>query len=142
MNLHYIKADLLDIAKDKSKYIAHCISGDFTLGAGLAKVLNQEYNLTDRLNKQYTHFDNTNNAFLIDNIFNLVIKDKWKQTAEYSSLEKALEDMKLSLYYLDIKEIYIPKLGCGKEKLNWVDVENLIKKVFNNRDVDIYVCVK
>ena len=34
-------------------YLAHCISGDYALGAGIAKTFNEVYNMRYKLHKQY-----------------------------------------------------------------------------------------
>ena len=42
MRLTIVNQDILNLDMEKY-YIAHCISGDFTLGAGLAKKINDKY---------------------------------------------------------------------------------------------------
>ena len=47
-NIEERKLDILSLPE--GTYIAHCISGDFTLGAGLAKKLDEKYNPTKQYN--------------------------------------------------------------------------------------------
>lgn len=122
-------------------FIAHCISGDFTLGAGLAKKINDKYNMRDKLKDRFNYENGKYCSYLIDNIFNLVTKDSYKEKATYTGLRMSLEDMKLNLYYLNIKKIVIPKLGCGKDKLEWNVVEAMLHEIFDDLDLEIKVCV-
>ena len=62
-------------------YLAHCISGDYALGAGIAKQFVEIYNMRYKLHKNYPlpngeKFANVGQALLIDNAFNLVTKPK------------------------------------------------------------------
>lgn len=140
MNISIINKDILSL--DMNEYvIAHCISGDFTLGAGLAKKINEKYDMSNKLKEKFQYHPGQYGAYFIDGIFNLVTKDTYKDSATYEGLRKCLEDMKINLYYLDIKKIAIPKLGCGKDKLEWNVVECLLHEVFDDMDISIEVCV-
>ena len=37
-------------------------------------------------------------------------------------------------------KIAMPKIGSGLDRLNWQDVEQIIKDVFADTDVEILVC--
>ena len=37
-------------------------------------------------------------------------------------------------------KLAMPKIGCGLDNLNWQDVEQLIRKVFADTDIEILVC--
>lgn len=113
-------------------YIAHCISGDFSLGAGLAKAINENYNMVEKLNSFYIHSNNCWKALLVDNVFNLVVKNEIADKASYDSLKTTLYDMKKQMKYLKINKLAIPQLGCGKEGLKWIEVEKIIKEVFDD----------
>lgn len=126
-------------------YLAHCISGDFSLGAGLAEKMNETYDMRFKLHKQYPTLDpvnNVGNAFLIDNVFNLVDKPMYYHEARLKDLENALEDMKSYCIQFDIHKLAIPKLGCGKDKFKWEDVKGLIESIFEDVDIDIVVYVQ
>lgn len=121
-------------------YIAHCISGDFSLGAGLAKAINENYNMAEKLNFFYIHSFNCWKALLVDNVFNLVVKNEIAEKASYDSLKTTLYDMEKQMKYLKINKLAIPKLGCGKEGLVWTQVEKIIKEVFDTySDLEILV---
>jgi O-acetyl-ADP-ribose deacetylase (regulator of RNase III) len=39
----------------------------------------------------------------------------------------------------EVKEVALPKIGCGLDKLSWKKVRDVIVKVFTNTDIQIYV---
>jgi hypothetical protein len=123
-------------------YLAHCISADFALGAGIAKAFDSVYNMRFKLFRQYPDYEyQGGDALLIDNTFNLVTKQKCWHKPTYDSLREALEMMKEQLDFLGATKLAIPMLGCGLDKLQWAQVEDIIKDVFSDTDVDIVVCV-
>lgn len=120
-------------------YFAHCISGDFALGAGIAVQFNELYNMRKKL-KDTCESGNINNAILIDNVFNLVTKRKHYQKPTYPSLRKALEDMADQVEDLEIEKLAIPQIGCGLDKLEWDRVKEIIEEIFDDIDIEILVC--
>ena len=40
----------------------------------------------------------------------------------------------------DIETVYVPQLGCGKDRLNWDMVKSILKKLFD-KDKERHVCV-
>lgn len=123
-------------------YLAHCISADFALGAGIAKVFDGVYNMRFKLFRNYDNYEyNGGDALPVDNVFNLVTKRKCWHKPTYDSLREALEMMKEQLDFLGATKLAVPMLGCGLDRLQWAQVENIIKDVFADTDVDIVVCV-
>jgi hypothetical protein len=39
-----------------------------------------------------------------------------------------------------ITKLVMPKIGCGRDKLSWVMVSDMIAEVFDDTDVEILVC--
>jgi len=121
-------------------YFAHCISGDFALGAGIAVQFNELYNMRKKLKGIYDYTVTENCAILIDNVFNLVTKRKAYHKPTSDSLREALVDMAEQVVDLEIEKIAIPLLGCGLDKLSWNIVKEMIEEVFEDIDVEILVC--
>ncbi len=134
-----------DILRIKKGAIAHCITSDYSLGAGIAAKLESEYNIRREL-------ANTNSfgcyrypdclvVFRGDlAIFNLVTKkDRW-DTPSYENLEGALIMMKDDMAAHGITDIYVPQLGCGKDRLEWNKVKSLLQKLFKkDKDYNVHV---
>ena len=121
-------------------YFAHCISGDFALGAGIAVKFNELYNMRKKLKGLYDYTITDNCAILIDNVFNLVTKRRAFHKPTYESLREALEDMIETIETLEIEKIAMPRIGSGLDKLSWDRVKEIIEEVFDEIDVEILIC--
>ena len=126
-------------------YLAHCISGDYALGAGIAKRFNSVYNMRYKLFRDYAipegeKFANVGRALLVDNVFNLVTKGRYFHKPTYDDLYDALVDMREHCDNFDIDKIAMPRIGCGLDRLNWDSVKDIIEDVFGDMDITILVC--
>ena len=126
-------------------YLAHCISGDYALGAGIAKDFDNIYDMRFKLHKKYPihdgkKFANVGRALLVDNVFNLVTKPLYFHKPRYNDLENALIDMQAECEMQHIKKLAMPRIGCGLDRLSWERVKELIEKVFADADIDIVIC--
>lgn len=142
MQLKVIKYDLFTI-DDPAYYFAHCISSDFALGAGIAVTFDKKYNMRFKLETNYPEVKANRivgDALLVDDVFNLVTKERYFDKPTYSSLVQSLMSMQRHVMNNDIKKLGMPKIGCGLDKLEWPKVEDLIRKVFEDTDVKITVC--
>jgi len=124
-------------------YLAHCISGDFALGAGVAVEFDKNYNMKAKLNKRYPldgKFGYVGHALLIDNVFNLVTKARCFHKPTYNDLYEALTDMHNQMEVLDITKVAMPLIGCGLDRLEWDRVKDIIEDVFEETDIEILIC--
>ena len=123
-------------------YLVHCISGDFALGAGIAKQFVKVYNMKEKLESRWDFIDkDENKAIIIDNVFNLITKRKYYQKPTYDSLREALEDMKEQANNLLITKLAMPKIGCGLDRLEWSRVKEILEEIFEDTDIEILVCI-
>lgn len=140
MILTYRKGDLFTMPREYC--LAHCISADFVLGAGIAKQFDRIYKMKFKLNNRYgdtSHIERIGKVFLIDNVFNLVTKKWYYDKPTYETLTRCLEEMKTMMIRSNITKLTIPKIGCGLDRLQWTVVEQIIKGVFTDTDVEIVV---
>lgn len=140
-----VKQDLFTVPKNY--ILVHCISADFTMGAGIAKEFTkrgvkdwlQNHSLiTDReVGKCVVTFET---GWVAE--FNLITKEKYWQKPTYDTLKTALEDSKrvCNLVERDGLKLAMPKIGCGLDKLKWDKVKQIIKEVFTDTDIEILVC--
>ena len=141
-----IKEEVMDLfTVPQGYYLAHCISGDYALGAGIAKQFVENYNMRFKLHKIFPipdgeKFANVGQALLVDNVFNLVTKARVFHKPTYESLYDTLLDMRVQCENLDISRLAIPLLGCGLDRLNWEQVKDIIEDVFDSTDIEILVC--
>lgn len=128
-------------AMPQGYYLAHCISADFTLGAGIAKAFDSAYNMRFKLFRAYDDYEyHGGDALLIDNVFNLVTKDNRYSKPTYESVREALEMMKEYLDFLGANKLAMPKIGSGRDRLEWKQVYDIICEVFEDMDIEIVIC--
>lgn len=144
MTINEINGDLFRVPQ--GYYLAHCISGDYALGAGIAKKFNAEYNMRFKLFRDYAIPDgeksaNVGRALLIDNVFNLVTKERCFHKPTYDTLYDTLVDMREQCEDFDITRLAMPLIGCGLDKLEWDKVKDVIEDVFENTNIEILICI-
>lgn len=138
------KRDLFTVPKDYA--LCHCISADFALGAGIAKLF-AERGVKNELIEIYCRDNWDGHGFALyteatawKKEYNLVTKALYYQKPTLKTLIEALEDMRGYLPLHGVKKIAMPKIGCGLDRLKWSDVENIIRELFAETDVEILVC--
>ena len=139
MYFHEEKMDLLSVPQ--GYMLAHCISGDFALGAGIAKQIDNAFNMREMLRRTYGEELVTKpGCFVAMNVYNLVTKTRFWHKPTLDSLHEALTDMRMYVVDDGVKKIAMPRIGCGLDKLDWEDVSQIIQEVFRDTDVEILVC--
>lgn len=139
MNITIEKKDLFTMSQ--GYYLAHCISADFRLGAGIAVAFDNVYNVRFKLNKQHPRYAfRGGDALLVDNVFNLVTKAKAFQKPTYESLREALEMMKEQIEFIGITKLAMPRIASGLDRLEWDKVYDIICEVFDDMDIEIVIC--
>ena len=139
MNINIEKRDLFTMPQ--GYYLAHCISADFALGAGIAKAFDSVYNMKFKLYRNYDNYEyHGGDSLPVDNVFNLVTKNKCWHKPTYESLREALEMMKEQMEFLDVDKLAIPWIGCGLDRLQKDQVYDIICEVFEDMDIEIVIC--
>lgn len=127
-------------------YLAHCISADFGMGRGIVVEFNRRFNMKNILTQKY--FPDSlikyqrNHGYCIreGKVLNLITKERYYNKPTLNSLKNALEDMKKICIREKILKIAMPKIGCGLDKLNWMDVKQLLFETFQDTGIEIFVC--
>lgn len=126
--------------------LAHCISADFALGAGIAKQFDDHFGLRKMLQLQYGDTDWWGLCgpvcLCCANVLNLVTKERFYQKPTFLSLYEALLDMKRLCLERGYYKIALPRIGCGLDRLSWGDVEAIIKHTFLDTDIEFLVCLR
>ena len=123
--------------------LCHCISSDFALGAGIAKIFAQmgvKKKLTETYPKQwqgrgYCLFTEVEKAI----VSNLVTKERYFHKPTLETLKQSLIDLREQAFSRKIKKLAMPKIGCGLDKLHWENVSEIIKEVFGDTDTEVLV---
>ena len=140
MQLKYTDKDLFTFPR--TYCLCHCISADFALGAGIARRFDEIYKMRFKLFNRYGEIPETartGQALRVDNVFNLVAKERYFHKPTYECLEQCFTDMKKQMQKLNVTKLAMPKIGCGLDKLDWNRVEHIIKNVFADTEIEIAV---
>ena len=137
--------DLFSVSEDY--YLAHCISADYALGAGIAVEFNKRFDMRRKLHEnapgywEYMKLYNLQGeCILIERVLNLVTKEKYFHKPTYKSMKQALNMMKLVCEANNITKVAMPIIGCGLDRLQWDKVFNIIIDVFKDTNIEILVC--
>ena len=124
---------------ERDIYLVHCISNDFALGAGIAKQIEIRYNIKQYLKDNFYQKEFIPRCILTKNIFNLVTKEFYWYKPTYKTLTSALIDLEFQVQELQIKELHMPKIGCGLDRLEWTKVKAIIEEIFQEDEIKIVV---
>lgn len=131
--------DILDVPK--KYFICHASSSDLDMSMGLAHVIDTTYDLTRAMEKKYdTDYINTGECYVVGNIITLIVKQSSSDKPYLGDVENALEDLRNQLEEQGILHIAFPRICCGNMGLKWNDVKSIIKRVFEDEDVEILIC--
>lgn len=132
-----------DVFNYKDCYYAHCISRDYALGAGIAVEFDKRYDMRNRLLKLAEEKPETldEKCIEVENVFNLITKEKYWRKPSYKSLRESLLEMREKISKdKNVKKLVMPKIGCGLDRLSWDKVESMVQEIFKNLDIEIVVC--
>lgn len=138
----------MDLFKSKRKVLVHCISQDCAMGAGIAKTFDKKfpnmrnallYELSENKIKYSVSIPYCEKDIVV---INMITKPRYFNKPTYSEFRKALIEVKYICLMNGYKEIGMPKIGCGLDKLSWKKVEKMIREIFDDTDIDILVCWK
>ena len=134
--MHYRQGDLLQSPSN----LAHCVSHDMVMGRGIAVEIANRFGRHD-INIAPKHGVAWK---IVDNryILYLITKDRYDD-------KPSLLDMKITLINLrwfcetrGIRQLSIPRIGCGLDRLSWTDVEKLIIEELDNHGIEITVYIE
>ncbi|XP_062871233.1 ADP-ribose glycohydrolase OARD1 isoform X1 [Trichomycterus rosablanca] len=120
--------------------LAHCISMDCKMGAGIAKIFKKKFKGVEELLEQKKEPGQCAVLKRDDRfVYYLVTKEKYNHKPTYRTLKQSLEAMKDHCVKNGVSRLSIPRIGCGLDKLCWNKVSLMIQDVFQNTDVVITV---
>ena len=135
------KQDLFTMGKQY--VLAHCVSTDCALGAGIAlefrkripempdslKVLNPDVGDAIR-------YDTRGGRVVV----NLFTKERAFHKPTLESLTASLISFRSVIREQGYTHVAIPEIGCGLDKLKWFEVRDRIQEVFKDDELEIVVC--
>ncbi|XP_054464504.1 ADP-ribose glycohydrolase OARD1 [Anoplopoma fimbria] len=136
--LDYVTGNLFSCPEDEA--LAHCISEDCRMGAGIAVLFKKKFKGVDELKGQGKL---TGECAVLKRdgrfVYYLITKKKASQKPTYVSLTQSLEDMKTHCVENGITRISMPRIGCGLDRLQWNKVSEILEQVFKHTNISITV---
>lgn len=137
---------------DKRVVIAHCISVDCAIGAGVALAIRKKHpNLKLACQQAVQSGYRCGTAFRFEDekgvVYNLFSKERVRQNCQtlpegvyYQQLEACLLHLRDQLLEHQEYFLALPKIGSGLDRANWNEVKRLIIWVFAETPIEIAFC--
>ncbi|MEF2245823.1 macro domain-containing protein [Paenibacillus sp. IITD108] len=138
MELVEIKRDLFTMPDEYC--LAHCISADAKMGAGIAVLFRKKFKLSSLQEKALRNELEVGKCYKVDRIINLITKSKYWHKPTYETLTAAVSSMKEICISESISKLAMPEIGCGLDKLQWGRVKEILKEEFKQLPIEIIVC--
>ena len=130
---------------DSPNSIVHCVSSDFAMRKGLAYAIACYYPALQQMRfyslksippgALVAYYDVSRRRF----VYNLVTKRRFFHKPTYDTLQLSLLALKQHILRHNLKEISIPRLGSGYDRLHWPTVSGLLYQVFANTNITINI---
>lgn len=144
-----IKEDLFKNKNDDNVIYIQCISADLAMGAGIATKFNKYFNTKNKILKfkernitDWTQ-PKIGDYIYVKPVINIITKEKYWNKPTLSNLYLSLDNIEQCIQNIisnnNIKEIRLPKIGCGLDRLKWEDVKPKIIELSNKFDIDFVV---
>ncbi|XP_066481301.1 ADP-ribose glycohydrolase OARD1 [Tiliqua scincoides] len=136
--ISYVQGDLFSCPGTDS--LAHCISEDCHMSAGIASIFNKKFGGVQELLEQQKKIGEVavlkrENRY----VYYLITKNRYFHKPTYDNLRKSLEAMKFHCLKHGVSHISMPRIGCGLDRLNWSKVSTMLEEVFEDTDIKITV---
>lgn len=134
---------LTALEEEEVSAIAHCISADMHMGAGIAKKIKEKYR-TDTSNTNEAKIGDVITQVVEDKlILHVVTKSKYYEPfPTWNNYKLGIKNLLKICEEKSIDKLHIPKLGCGLDALNWEKCFLLLKQLFTNSKTKVTVLVQ
>lgn len=131
-----LKGDLFSASKDTA--LAHCVGGDFEMSQGIAvqfrnRFGNKGFLKSQKKGKGKVAYLRTPDRY----VYYLITKYHSTDKPHFGDLVRSLHHLKRYCQIHEVKKLAIPRLGCGLDQLEWIQVRNAINDIFKNTDIQI-----
>ena len=140
----------VDIFKEIDSYkgknlplLCFCCSGDFQLQAGISQKIDEKYSIEEFYKKNFLNSSSGSACpILVNNliIIALINRDKKWQGTTYDEMLDCIIHLKDYCLINHIQQIFMPRIACGLDRMNWDIIRPIIKEQFENLDINITVC--
>lgn len=118
--------------------LAHAISEDLHMGAGIAKVLQAKFRLRTQIALQDCRVGKAVFAFSKGRIvFNLITKRRYFGKPSYSDISVALYDLKAQMLSRQIYYLAIPEICCGLDGKDLNIIIQMLTDIFTGSGIQM-----
>jgi O-acetyl-ADP-ribose deacetylase (regulator of RNase III) len=126
-----------DLFSEKTQPLCHCVSKDYEMGLGIATKFRLIFGKPS-INVQIGQIAITKNPESGQIAINMVTKEKYWGKPTLNTLKACLQQVSQFCQENNIKSISMPRIGCGLDKLDWSQVELVIREILKDVNVTIY----
>ena len=137
---------VMDILEVPNKYfIVHASSCDLDMSSGLAKILDNSYDLVDGIkrkinwNENYFH-ELLGDSILFNKVYTLFVKENSYDKVTSENLKSAILNLRDMVEDEGVHFLAFPTICCGNMGMKWTEVKKIIKSTFYDTDVEILIC--
>ena len=117
--------------------LAHCVSLDFHMGKGIAKLFKQNVQFLKSQIQKVGQCASLNYEGRF--IFYMASKRCFFHKPTYESLAQSLQSLKAHMKCLGLRHLAMPRVATGLDNLQWIRVKAIITDIFSGSDITIYV---
>ena len=126
------------LGTDRFMYV-QCASADLRLGAGIAQDFNREFNVRPALRKTYGTPVPMYTTCKSYHVYTMITKKSFWMKPTLHDMHEALKMLRVMCEQDNVQILAMPRIGCGLDRLRWIDVYDRILDVFDDMDIDIHV---
>lgn len=138
MKYNEIYQDLFTV--DEDYFLAHCISSDAKMGAGIAVEFRKKFGLSSLQKEAKQTPLKIGSCVMVGRVLNLVTKKVYWNKPTYETFQNSIESMKKVVIDNGISKIAMPQIGAGLDRLSWAKNREIIQHVFKDTGIEILVC--
>lgn len=109
--------------------LAHCISADLKMGAGVALTIQERYQQRQDIMERPHEVGSAVWTARGRRVVHLVTKDHFRDQPDLASLELCLHNLREELLARCCYHLAIPEIGCGRDGLCLPDVLHLVREM-------------
>jgi O-acetyl-ADP-ribose deacetylase (regulator of RNase III) len=130
-----LRGDLLLASSDA---VAHCVSADLKMGAGIALQFRRRYGRPPH-NAPVggVIWQEVDASFGF--IFHLVTKERFWQKPTLETLWRCLQQLRAYVVEWELASLSLPLLGCGLDRLQWEEVRQLVWTALRNTGIHVTI---
>lgn len=149
MGLEVVYADLFDTVREHPTCsVAHCISADAKMNAGIAPLIVHDYMLSRReVAEQDPRVGETVKTPMKSGdkgrfVLHMVTKPLYYRKPTHATLTSAVESLRTVCIRDHIRDVMMPRVACGLDGMAWNEVHGILCDVFaNEARVNVTVCL-